>query len=76
MADNRLYLVCNVCHPPGSDFTYSEACFLGKYYVSTGWYHKDQAGARLNDFFAAHEHLDEAHIRGFDWLRLEYETDR
>ncbi len=55
MANNRCYLVCQICLAKDETDWSECAVWFGKYYPSTGWTY-DGGPARLDDFGQRHHH--------------------
>jgi hypothetical protein len=80
MANNRMYLVCNVCLPPGTREWPQPGdpalLHIAKWYPASPWYsqHPESLGDRVEKFFEDHMH-PEIHLAGEENpVRLEYET--
>jgi len=83
MANNRMYLVCNVCYPdPSADWLDYEgwklvAFHLAKWYPGSvgDWYtNRDESMyEELDKFFTAHAHPDKYPGGVENPVRLEYE---
>ena len=82
MANNRMYLICNVCYPPNSEWddfkTWKNVAFhLAKWYPGEvgEWYtnRDDTIGKALDEFFTAHAHPNKYPGGVENPVRLEYE---
>ena len=57
MANNRIFLICDLCAKRGLD---ERMIMIAKYYPRTGWYTTlTQDPTVLDCWLAAHTHLDE-----------------
>lgn len=69
MANNRMYLICNVCEPKWETMPPKAGFPLGKWYPGNGGYGGNKIdGGKLEAFINEHEHNNHEHP-----LRLEYE---
>lgn len=84
MANNRMYLVCNVCYPPAAEWpNYEEwkkvSFHLAKWYPGEvgEWYTNwaEQIGVWLDQFLLDHAHSDKYPGGVENPVRLEYEWE-
>lgn len=83
MANNRMYLVCNVCLPEGKKYNYNKwkkvsfhvakwyPSEIGEWYTNAngeGWYSE-----KLDEFFTAHAHSNKYPGGVENPVRLDYE---
>lgn len=83
MANNRMYLVCNVCLPEGEDYDFEKwtqvSFHVAKWYPGEiGEWYTNQAGngdwvGALDKFFLDHAHPDKYPGGVENPVRLEYE---
>lgn len=82
MANNRMYLVCNVCLPEGTEYDYDKwvkvSCHLAKWYPGEigEWYTNAQNfnfAEKLDKFFLDHAHNDKYPGGVENPVRLDYE---
>lgn len=78
MANNRMLLICNVCMPPDTEWSYNNPALLhiAKWYPDAPWYPSPQntLGDRLANFLELHAHPNERGGTEENPIRLEYET--
>lgn len=88
MANNRMYLICNHCLPPGakewprpSGRSYPEAysdpaLAILKWYPCAPWYsmHPESLGERIEKFMEAHMHTELGEVGLENPVRMEYAT--
>jgi hypothetical protein len=90
MANNRMVLVCNVCHPKKGEWEYKEkgVLIIAKWYPGDnggGAYYRNDDGEGLGDqfleFLEEHEHYEVAskhYLKGAGQenpVRIEYESE-
>lgn len=83
MANNRMYLVCNVCLPEGEKYDYDKwikvSFHVAKWYPGeVGEWYTNASGAnwypdKLDEFFEAHAHPDKYPGGVENPVRLDYE---
>ena len=81
MANNRMYLVCNVCLPEGEEYDFDKwkqvSFHLAKWYPGDigEWYTNRPAtiGKALDEFLTAHAHPDKYPGGVENPVRLDYE---
>jgi len=83
MANNRMLLFCNICHPPETTKSdnwpsYDDPGILHilKWYPATPWYspHTESLGERIERFTEQHMHPEVEPAGVENPVRLEYET--
>ncbi|MEK6828659.1 MAG: hypothetical protein AABY15_00910 [Nanoarchaeota archaeon] len=72
MANNRMYIICNICEPTWKISVPKAGFFLGKWYPGSydGYWCKELDGKELDKFIQFHAHNNHEHP-----LRLEYECN-
>lgn len=74
MANNRMYLVCNICNSENPDVGFFA---IAKYFPSSGWYSIREDNKSLNEWLETHTHLDKMNDPhyGDNIIRFEYENE-